>query len=295
MARERGAANDNYSNLPEPVAELAKAIVLAPRRLNASRRRLPDFLIIGGQRCGTTSVYRYLVAHPQVEGAYPSKGAHYFDNHPDRSLGWYRSHFPVSRGASPITGEGSPYYLFHPHVPARVARVAPEVRLIVMLRDPVERAYSHYQQEYARGFEPSESFERALELEPQRMDGEQERMAADPRYRSLAHQHHSYVARGLYLEQIEAWRQHFPAERMLIIHAERFFADPAAGMAAVQTFLGIDPAPTAEYRAHNARGYAPMDPATRRMLEERFADPNRRLYAYLGVDYGWGAQRTAVA
>jgi Sulfotransferase domain len=295
MARERGAANDNYSNLPAPVAELAKAIVLAPRRLNASRRRLPDFLIIGAQRSGTTSLYKYLTANPGVEAAYPTKGAHYFDNHPQRSVGWYRAHFPIRREGGLITGEGSPYYLFHPQVPVRVARVAPDARLIVMLRDPVERAYSHYQQEYARGFEDAESFERALELEPQRLEGEQERMAADPGYRSRAHQHHSYIARGLYLEQIEAWRAHFAPEQMLILHTERFFADPASGMQEVQRFLGLDPAPAAEYPAHNARGYSPMDPATRRMLTDRFAEPNRRLYAYLGVDYGWGAQQSAVA
>ena len=134
--------------------------------------------MIGTQRGGTTSLYRHLVAHPQVESATPSKGVHYFDKEPDKSLNWYRAHFPLARDGGPISGEGSPYYLFHPLVPARVAEALPDVRVIAMLRDPVERAYSAYKQEYARGFEDAETFERALELEPERLDGEEERMVS---------------------------------------------------------------------------------------------------------------------
>ena len=293
MARERGAANDNYSNLPKPVATLGREALLVPRRLTARRRRLPDFLIIGGQRCGTTSLYRYLLAHPGVEGAYPSKGAHYFDKHPGKSLNWYRAHFPVRREGGPITGEGSPYYLLHPLAPERVARAVPEVRLIAMLRDPVERAYSHYQQEFARGFEDCDTFEEALDREPERLRGERERMVAEPGYDSHALQHHSYMARGDYIDQIEAWLQRFPREQLLIIHAERFFADPRGGVEEVQRFLELEPAGLPEYRAHNARSYAAMRPETRERLNRRFAEPNRRLYAHLGSDLGWSVHHSA--
>ena len=292
MARERGAANDNYRNLPAPIATLGREAMLLPRRLTAGRRRLPDFLIIGAQRCGTTSLYRYLQAHPQVRPAYPSKGAHYFDKNAGRSLGWYRAHFPTAEDGV-LTGEASPYYLFHPLVPGRVARALPDVRLIAMLRDPVERAYSHYQQEYARGFEDSDSFERALDLEPGRLAGERERMLADPRYDSYSLQHHSYMARGDYIDQIHAWLEHFPAERLLIVHAERFFADPREGVEQAQRFLGLEPAGLPEYRKHNARSYAAMAAATRERLNERFAEPNRRLYAHLGVALRWGTQQPA--
>ena len=116
-----------------------------------------------------------------------------------------------------MTGEGSPYYLFHPHGPARAAAAVPGARVIVMLRDPVERAYSHYQQEYARGFEDAATFEAALDLEPSRLEGERERMLADPAYDSRAYQHHAYVTRGEYADQLTAWRERFPAERMLVI------------------------------------------------------------------------------
>ncbi len=152
-----------------------------------------------------------------------------------------------------ITGEGSPYYLFHPAGPARVAAAVPAARLIAMLRDPVERAYSHYQQEYARGFEDADTFERALELEPGRLAGERERMLADPAYASRAMQHHAYVARGEYVDQLTAWRERFPAERTLVISYERFFADPETGYAEVLRFLGLpDAASPPRFKAYNA-------------------------------------------
>ncbi|MGH3138604.1 MAG: sulfotransferase, partial [Gaiellales bacterium] len=164
MRQERGARNDNYSRVPEPVADAAKAAFVGARMVNAGSRPLPDFLIIGAQRCGTTSLYRYLEKHPQVIGAAPSKGVHYFDVHHERSLRWYRAHFPTRRrrdraGGGAVTGEASPYYVFHPHGPDRVRAAVPNVRLILMLRDPVIRAFSQYQQEYARGFEDAETFE----------------------------------------------------------------------------------------------------------------------------------------
>ncbi len=287
MARERGVTNDNYSRIPAPISRFGKAVMLSPRRLTASRRRLPDFLVIGTQRGGTTSLYRHLVAHPQVESATPSKGVHYFDKEPDKSLNWYRAHFPLARDGGPISGEGAPYYLFHPLVPARVAEALPDVRVIAMLRDPVERAYSAYKQEYARGFEDADTFERALELEPERLDGEEKRMVKHPAYQSYNHQHHAYVGRGMYLGQLQAWRAHVPAERMLVLQTEQFSADPAAGMRDVFTFLGLEPVFQDTYRKHNARLSADMNPTTREQLAATFAEPNRRLYEYLGADFGW--------
>src|SRR5919202_433479 len=147
MRRGCGARDGNHSRVPQALADAVKAAYVGVRMLNAGGRPLPDFLIIGAQRCGTTSLYRYLAQHPQVIGAAPSKGVHYFDMHHERSLRWYRAHFPTGRR-----------------------------------RDRVVRAFSQYQQEYARGFEDAETFEEALELEVGRLDGERERMLADPGY-----------------------------------------------------------------------------------------------------------------
>jgi hypothetical protein len=300
MPRERGSANDNYSRLPAPVITAGREGLVAWNMLSAGRRPLPDFLIVGAQRSGTTSLYRYLLDHPQVLPASPSKGVHYFDKHAEKSLRWYRAHFPTAAarrrrkqrfGGPVVTGEGSPYYLFHPHGPARAAAAVPDARIIAMLRDPVERAYSHYQQEYARGFEDADTFERAIDLEPQRLAGERERMLADPGYQSYELQHHSYMARGEYVGQLQAWRVHYPEERVLVICAERFFAEPAATYADVLRFLGLpDPPETPRFKAYNARPSKGMAEETRSRLVAHFAEPNRRLEEYLGTTMGWARE-----
>src|SRR5436189_26280 len=121
-------------------------------------RPLPDFLILGAQKAGTTALYAYLRWHPQVTG--PSfKEVSFFDRHYARGERWYRAHLPVRRRA--VVGEASPSYLFHPLAPERVARMLPEARLIALLRNPVDRAFSHYQHEVALGREQL-SFEDAL-------------------------------------------------------------------------------------------------------------------------------------
>ena len=131
------------------------------RLATASARRLPDFLVIGAQRAGSTSLFAQLCEHPGV--AAPShKEIHYFDLQSFRGLRWYRSHFPpAGRSRGRITGEASPYYLFHPAVPARVAEALPDVRLVALLRDPVARAYSQYQLSVRDGHETL-GFEEAL-------------------------------------------------------------------------------------------------------------------------------------
>ena len=164
----------------------------------------------------------------------------------------------------------------------------PNVRLILMLRDPVVRAFSQYQQEYARGFEDAETFERALELEQGRLAGERERMLADPSYDSQAMQHYAYVARGEYATQLEAWRARFDPNQLHVIQAEEFFAEPAAVYGRVLEFLGLDmPARPPQFKAHNARPAGGMAPETRARLAEHFAEPNRRVEELLGRRLGW--------
>lgn len=124
----------------------------------ARHRPLPDFVVVGAQRCGTTSLFRALIAHPQIARPTFHKGINYFDLNYTRGLDWYRGHFPIDRRHQPgedgslVYFEASGYYVYHPFAMERMARDLPGVRVVVMLRDPVERAYSAYEHERARGF-----------------------------------------------------------------------------------------------------------------------------------------------
>ncbi len=262
----------------------------------SSLRALPDFLIIGTQRGGTTSLYRYLQQHPSVLPAVLNKGIHYFDTNYQRGPRWYRSHFPTSAakslrrrrqgGGRVVTGEGSPYYVFHPLAPARIAELLPNGRFILMLRDPASRAYSHYQHEVARGFEGL-SFEDALEQEEERLAGQEERMIADPSYYSYEHQHYSYVSRGLYLAQIRRWRGLFPREQLMILDSSDFFSNADASYREVLRFLGLAERSLPVYQKMNAHSYESMSSRAIGFLRARFREPNRALFDYLGRELPW--------
>lgn len=250
-------------------------------------RSLPDFVMIGGMKCGTTSLFQYLQRHPGVSKAYVEE-VHYFDLNYDKGLNWYRAHFPVRAGGGGdvLSGDDSPYYIFHPLAPERVAQDLPDAKLIALLRNPVDRAYSHYNHELRRGRETL-TFEQALDKEEERLEGEEERMAKDPDYVSFAHQRHSYLARGRYAEQLERWFALFPRERMLVLQSEDMFRDPGEVYEQVLDFLGLPPVDPPEFGVFNPGKYKEMEGATRRRLEETFEPLDEDLFKLLGRTLDW--------
>jgi hypothetical protein len=254
---------------------------------------LPDFVIIGAQKGGTTFLYDLLSQHPLVEPA-AKKELHFFDHRFDFGVEWYSRCFPRPRwegGRRTITGEASPYYLFHPHAARRAAEVVPEARLIALLRNPVERAYSHHQQLVRKGGEPL-GFEEAIVAEEARLRDERDRMLEDEHYASFEHQRLSYLSRGIYVDQLLRWSEFFDREQMLVLKAEDFFKNPRDTLMLVLEFLGLpgwEPAAEElEGAKRNEGGYErEMDPATRKRLEEYFEPHNNRLYDFLGTDFGW--------
>jgi hypothetical protein len=265
------------------------------RSLNGNSRALPDFLIIGVQRCGTTSLFHYLEEHPSVEGAFV-KEPHFFEWHFQRGVRWYRAFFPTqahlsrtarATGARPLIGEGSPYYIFHPHVPRRVADVLPNARFVALFRDPVDRAFSQYRKQVKQsGLRLT--FEQALEREQELFEGEQARMLRDPTYFSDIHQTYSYLARGRYAEQLERWFELFPRERFHIGRSEDLYSDPGREVAAVLEFLGLEPSSaSSSFHAYEHLGRGQMQRETRRWLTDYFRPHNRRLERMLDRDFGW--------
>jgi Sulfotransferase domain len=272
--------------IPEPARAVLRNVVWAYGRATAAARPLPGFLILGAQKAGTTALYAYLRRHPGIGG--PSwKEVSYFDRHYARGTDWYRGNFPNRlRARGKLVGEASPSYLFHPLAPERVRALVPEARLIVLVRNPVDRALSHYNHERVLGREPL-SFEDALAAEEERLRGEEERLLSDPRYFSRAWWSHTYKARGRYAEQLERWLAVFPCEQLLIVPSEELLEQPDAAHARVLAFLGAPAHRLDSYPRVFERQYQPMKPATRAELTAYFAEPNRRLYELLGRDLGW--------
>lgn len=241
---------------------------------------------------GTTSLFRYLVQHPRVAGGI-RKEIHFLDLYYRGGRGAYRSRFPTRLGlrARSIRGpvrvvEASPYYLFHPLAPGRARRVLPRARLIALLRDPVSRAYSHYHHAVRRGYETL-SFDEAIEREPERVAGEAERIVREPGYQSFHHRHHSYLARGIYVDQIERWYAEFDPGRMLLLESEEFFAHPDRCLTRVLDFLDLPAWDFDTRRTHKAATYPPMDPALRRRLRSWFEPHDERLRERTGIDFRW--------
>lgn len=275
------------SATPAPLKRIGRQASRAVGRASYALRPLPDFLIVGGQRCGTTSMFHVLRGHPDVVAPVFHKGVHYFDVNFHRGEAWYRGHFPVrSDVRRTLAFESSPYYMHHPSAPSRIATALPGVRLIVMLRDPVERAYSAYEHEFARGFE-TEPFERALDLEPERLAGEAARMLADPTYQSHSHRHHGYATRGEYADQLARLFELFGRDRVLVLESDRFFEQPAAELPKVLDFLGLDPWRPSSFEQHNARPRPPMPAYLRDRLDERFGPHDEMLGQLLGESPRW--------
>jgi hypothetical protein len=273
-----------------PRSMLAKSIIkyrLSTRGIGP----LPSFIIIGAQRGGTTNLYNLLLGHPDV---YPGvvKEAHYFDQHFSRGTAWYRAHFAADCRSSdepynrPITGEATPCYLFHPHAARRVAELLPTTKLIVLLRNPVDRAYSHYNLSRAWGHEEL-SFDEAIACEEARIADDVQHLRDDEWYLGANRARFSYLSRGIYADQLPGWLQRFGSERLLILQSETFFADPGRTLGHVIDFLGLPPKKLDLNRDYPKLSRPPLEKATREQLTSFFQPHNERLFDLLGTEYDW--------
>jgi hypothetical protein len=247
-------------------------------------RALPDALIIGAMKSGTSSLHYYLTQHPQVVPPL-RKEVHYFDLNLARGEPWYRANFGRA-DAGGLNVDSSPYYLFHPQVPQRAHALLPNARLIVLLRDPVRRAYSHYWHERDKGREPL-SFEDAIAAEPERVEREHARLATGEIERSASHQYFSYLARGRYAEQLERWLQFYTREQLLVLRFEDLAREPLPVLNRTLDWLGLPAMASARLEPRNTRRYPPIAPETAASLQEYFAPHNAELESLLGEPFAW--------
>lgn len=268
------------------------------RRITGPVRVLPGFLIVGGQKCGTSSLHDALSKHPCV-AAGTTKELAFFDLKFDRGVAWYRAHFPTSirkslhmirRDRQFLTFESTVSYMFHPHAPKRIADTLQDVKIIVMLRNPIERAYSDYN--YRRttwGDSSFSSFEEAIGAE---MDGsiareEYHKMTLDERYTYKRYYRYSYLSRGIYVEQLANLMRYISKDRILVLKSEDFFKDPQAVLGSVLKFLELPAYHLDRFVVKKKGSYGKMQASTRERLAEYFEPYNQRLYDLLGMDYSW--------
>ena len=269
----------------------------ATRAMLPQPRMSPDFVVIGAQKAGTSTLAARLFAHPQVLPPL-RREVHYFDLHHTRSRAWYQSHFPTVRErdavarvhGKAITGESSPYYLFHPSAPVRLHAVVPDVRLIAILREPVERAISEYHHAVRLEFE-TRPIDVALSPGRQMMDDLPERWSpwddrdGWPRRRS-------YIERGHYAIQLERWFAVVPREQMLIISTDDLRNLRAHRL--VQDFLGLEPFRQVHGIVRNVNHYDDPPIELRDRLAAHYAPHNARLRELLGF-LPWSDGETADA
>ncbi|MDQ3663603.1 MAG: sulfotransferase domain-containing protein [Actinomycetota bacterium] len=297
---QRQATSALDERLRPVFVEAGRSGLRAVGMATARWRPAPDFLIIGTKRGGTTSLHSALSTHPQVLSLFPpgrvplkrtdTKGVHHFAPGTPRSTTWYRSHFPLEvtrrRASSPghraVAGEASPYYLFHPGAAARAAEAVPNVKVIALLRDPVERSFSHYREQKRNGVETL-TFEQALDAEQGRLADDEQRLADGPSFVSFAHEHQSYRAQSEYAYSLERWLRHYPREQVLVLVSEDFYTQPQAALDRVFTFLGLRPHVLPDMPVLNAAPAAPLSADLRKRLRRHF-DPD---VAHLEELLGW--------
>jgi len=255
----------------------------------------PDFYIIGFAKCGTTSLFEYLISHPNI---HPPKGKEidFFDRLYSRGINWYKVGFPfkiqkffdtVFLRKKFLTGEATPRYIEHPHAINRIKEITPNAKFIILLRNPIDRAFSQHNMNVKNDYEIN-NFSDALKEEPRRIANRIEKMSNDVSYYSWNFDLYAYLEHGIYVDKIKRWMEVFPKEQFFIIQSEEFLKNPSKIYNDVLEFLGLANWEPKEFVLYKKREYKEkMNSDLRNELVEYFKPHNKRLYDFLGKSFDW--------
>lgn len=265
------------------------------RRLTSNFRILPDFIIAGFPRCGTTSLFNYITKHKCILSPL-AKEPSFFSTDFAMGINWYKSYFPTvfekkriedKSRVNVLTGEATPTYVLHPKAPNRIKEIIPEVKLIFLLRNPIDRAFSHYSSIKKRGLE-SLSFEDAITIEDNRLEGEYEKMLKENNYYSKEWHLHGYLSGGHYMQLLKNWFSIFERQKILVIKSEDMFKNPFVMTKKIYSFLNIPEINLDTYEQYNKlESISKLDNVVRKKLKEHFKPHNEDLYKFLGIDFDW--------
>ena len=254
--------------------------------LTSSIRVLPDFFVIGGVRSGTTSMYHYLGQHPSIEkSAYDELG--FFDDNFRLGWGWYRTLFPTTitkknikrKTGKFLTFDDTPFYIYSEDVAKKIKNYFPKTKLIVILRNPIERAHSNYHLAVRMGDE-KRTFDQTIDDEIQKI-GKYDEIKMDDFISQ------SYLGRGLYAKQLEIWFKHFSASAIKVLESNRFSNNTKETMNEIFEFLDLPDHNITNLEKKNVAEYPPMRTETRQKLCDFFSEYNEKLYDMLKVRYDW--------
>ena len=272
----------------------AKSVVYESfKKISSPFRILPDFIIIGEHKCGTTSLFELMMEHPCMISP-TGKEPNYFNLHYENGLRWYRSHFPtifykifskITNKSKIVTGEATTHYLSGTNkIPLRIKKLLPSIKIIVILRNPVDRAYSHYSMLVNQELE-SLSFEDALAFEKQNSNLKEKKMNLPENFKMM--NSYSCLKRGVYVDNLKHWMNIFPKEQFLILQTEEFNSKPNDVLNRVYRFLDLPQWNNKDHKKHNVGHYEKMNPDTRKLLVEYFKPHNKRLNEFLGTNFDW--------
>jgi len=272
------------------------------RNLTSGLRPLPDFIIIGAGRSGTTALYSYLIQHPSIVAALtdskkPVDDFHFFEYMTSNSVRWYKSHFPIlfnkfkTNKHSLITGEYTSTYMYHPDVPHRIRNLLPKIKLIVILRNPVDKAYSTYQQQSRFG-ECITSFEETINAELIRTNlniNSSEIFCGNPNFNNYVAQ--NIIRHGIYADYLENWIKIFDRDQIFIVNSSDLKNSTKETLSQIYKFLNIfeydvEPKNNSTVRT-TIRKYPLMDKSTRKKLLEFYKPHNKKLNVLLGTSFDW--------
>ena len=268
------------------------------RKLTSRLRTFPHFIIIGVGRAGTTALYSYLIQHPSIYSALADDGKlasdiHFFEYMESDSISWYKSHFPIllpklnSQKHPKITGEFTSTYFYHSDVPERIYQLLPKVKLIVILRNPIDKIYSTYYQQFRYG-EVSTSFEETIDAELRRieiLEGNPDLRSQHPGFSNFVSQ--NILRHGIYADYFINWFELFNKKQILILNADDLKKNTENTLQQVFEFLGVENH-TIENLSHiSARKYPKLSDITRKKLIEFYKPHNERLNKLLQRNFEW--------
>ena len=265
----------SYQKAVQTHPQLAKLDWQEPKKLG------PDFIIAGASKCGTSSIYYYLSRHPQVLLSH-TKEIDFFNRNYQRGIDWYLAHFPsITDRPDFLTGEATPNYLRFPQVAERIKATFPQTKIIILLRNPVDRAISWHYHKLNTGL-TSEDLATAIATEIERLASVSEAEITNTGFYDPDN-----IMSSLYIYKIKPWIELLGREQFLILKSENFYLDPLQTMTEVFNFLDLPNCPLKNYPKVNAGSYNRVEPSLRKTLAKYFAPYNRQLEEYLGIEFGW--------